>query len=104
MAGIRRAFATAAASRFESLTSSSTWREELDGLREIGKWDEALDMYKKLGKDKDPAIETLVLGQKALSDGDTEGARKYWKNLTENANQQELSCIVRKLKQINHKS
>lgn len=99
--GIRRAFATAAASRFESLTSSSTWREEIDSLREAKKWDEALDLYRRLGKDKDPAIETLILGQKAFSEGDAEGARKHWKGLIENSKPAELiPYLVRRKKKI----
>ena len=67
-----------AASRLTGAAPLATWRDEVDSLREAHKWDSALETYRRLGKDKDASIEVLVLGQKALAEGNHQEATDQW--------------------------
>ena len=86
---------TVASSRLaESLSSSVSWRDEIDNIREAERWDDALEYYRRLGKDKDHAVEVLILGQKQFSEGASDDARKNWQSLVDNNKPEEISYLV----------
>lgn len=90
MASKLRTLTVNAASRF---ASSFGWRGDIENLREEERFDEALDIYSRFGKDKDNAIELLLLGQKAEIEGDIDMATKHWGSI-ENGNAKEHALMV----------